>query len=159
MNILKRTVLSVILSLSIFSAAIPINANSPENPLISNNIQIINPSLLSTDFINSKQVGFRDLFYNLTISGNGVAHFYTLVYATNSKYYCKINMKLQRYKNKKWTTITSGTYGSKSDSMYSRSYYVSKGYKYRLYSKVYIYKSKGGSLITSQTVSSTKTRK
>ena len=60
-------------------------------------------------------------------------------------------MKLQRYSGGKWHTLTSGTNGDTSINMYSRGYYVTKGYTYRVYSTATVYKSKGGKKINSDT--------
>ena len=59
-------------------------------------------------------------------------------------------MKLQRYSNGKWNTLTSGTCGDTSVNMYSRGYYVTNG-TYRVHSTITIYKSKGGKKINSAT--------
>ena len=159
---LKHTFVSLLLIFSIILISTPIKANlapaESNNKVPCNNL-IVNSFLLEPNFSQNSWTGFRDVYFNLQIGKNGMAHFYTLVCASNPKYYCKINMKLQRYKNKTWTTLTSGTCTKKSDNMYSRSYYVSKGYKYRLYSKVYIYKSKNGKLVNSDTFTKTQNRK
>lgn len=81
----------------------------------------------------------------------GLASFYTTVIPSKSSYYSKINMKLQRYSGGKWHTLTSGTNGDTSINMYSRGYYVTKGYTYRVYSTATVYKSKGGKKINSDT--------
>lgn len=154
---LKHTFISLFMALSILLVSTPTKADLSPHDL--NNNYSINSFFLKPNFTQNGWTGFRDVYYNLQIDNWGIAHFYTFVCASNSKYYCKVNMKLQRYKNKTWKTITSGTCTKKSDNMYSRSYYVSKGYKYRMYSKVSIYKSKNGKLINSDTFTKTKTRK
>ena len=60
-------------------------------------------------------------------------------------------MKLQRYSGGSWHTLTSGTDSDTGLNAYSRSYYVTKGYTYRVYSTVTIYKSKGGAKVNSDT--------
>lgn len=154
---LKRTFILFVLALSILLISTPTEANI--TPSVSNNVQPINSFLLKPNYMANSWAGFRDVYINLQIDKLGIAHFYTLVCASNSNYYCKITMKLQRYKNKSWKTLLTGTCTSKSDNMYSLRYYVSKGYKYRVYSKAYIYKSKNGKLINSDTFTKTKTRK
>ena len=154
---LKHLIMSLVLVLSILLISVPAEASS--TPEVSYSNESITSFMLKPNFMSNSWTGFRDAYIDLQIDKSGIAHFYTLVCASNSKYYCKITMKLQRYKNKTWTTLTSGTCTSKSDNMYSRSYYVSKGYKYRVYSKAYIYKSKNGKLINSDTFTKTKTRK
>lgn len=159
---LKHTFVSLLLIFSLLLISTPIKANlTPEVPsnMVPSNKFIVNTFLLEPNFSQNSWAGFRDVYFNLQIDKKGIAHFYTLVCASNPKYYCKINMKLQRYKKNTWTTLTSGTCTKKSDNMYSRSYYVSKGYKYRLYSKVYIYKSKNGKLVNSDIFTKTQTRK
>ena len=81
----------------------------------------------------------------------GLACFHTTVIPSKDSYYSKTNMKLQRYSGGKWHTLTSGTFGDTSINMYNRNYYVTKGYTYRVYSTVTIYKSKGGKKINSDT--------
>lgn len=95
--------------------------------------------------------GFQDVTIGLSFKKLGLASFYTTVIPSKYSYYSKINMKLQRYSGGKWHTLTSGTYGCKNVNLYSRGYYVTKGYTYRVYSTVTIYKSKGGKKINSDT--------
>lgn len=95
--------------------------------------------------------GFEDVTIGLSFGTLGKASFYTTVIPSTDSYYSTINMKLQRYSDGSWHTLTSGTYGDTSVNMYSRSYYVTKGYTYRVYSKVTIYKSKGGAKVNSDT--------
>lgn len=156
---LKQTFISIILALSILLISTPTPTEANLTPNVCNNTQPINSFLINPNYMTNSWTGFRDAYIDLQIDKLGIAHFYTLVCASNPKYYCKITMKLQRYKNKSWKTLVSGTSTSKSDNMYSLRYYVSKGYKYRVYSKAYIYKSKNGKLINSDTFTKTKTRK
>ena len=72
--------------------------------------------------------GFQHVTIGLSFKKWGLASFYTTVIPSNSSYYSKINMKLQRYSGGKWHTLTSGTNGDTSINMYSRGYYVTKGY-------------------------------
>lgn len=95
--------------------------------------------------------GFQNVTIGMTFGKLGLASFYTSVIPSTSSYYSTINMKLQRYSNGKWNTLTSGTYGHKGLNVYSRSYYVTKGYTYRVHSVITIYKSKGGKKINSDT--------
>ena len=95
--------------------------------------------------------GFQDVTIGLSFKKLGLASFYTTVIPSKDSYYSKINMKLQRYSGGKWHTLTSGTFGDTSINMYSRGYYVTKGYTYRVYSTVTIYKSKGGKKVNSDT--------
>lgn len=95
--------------------------------------------------------GFQYVTIGLSFKKWGLASFYTTVIPSKSSYYSKINMKLQRYSGGKWHTLTSGTNGDTSINMYSRGYYVTKGYTYRVYSTATVYKSKGGKKINSDT--------
>lgn len=95
--------------------------------------------------------GFEDVTVGMTFGKLGKASFYTTVIPSNGKYYSKINMKLQRYSNGSWHTLSNGTFGDTGLNAYSRSYYVSKGYTYRVHSVVTIYKSKGGKKINTDT--------
>lgn len=93
--------------------------------------------------------GFERVTIGLSFKTFGLASFYTTVIPSKDSYYSKINMKLQRYSDGKWNTLTSGTCGDTSVNMYSRTYFVTKGYTYRVYSTVTIYKSKGGKKVNS----------
>lgn len=95
--------------------------------------------------------GFDSVYIGLSFHTLGEAAFYTTVTPTNNNYYSKITMKLQRYSNGSWHTLTSGTNGDYGTHLYSRGYFVTKGYTYRVYSTVTIYKSKGGKKINSDT--------
>lgn len=95
--------------------------------------------------------GFEDVTIGLSFGTLGRASFYTTVIPSKSTYYSKITMKLQRYSGGKWKTLTSGTYGDSGVNMYGRYYYVTKGYTYRVYSTVTIYKKKGGAKVNSDT--------
>lgn len=95
--------------------------------------------------------GFQNVTIGLTFGTLGKATFYTTVIPSVGTYYSTINMKLQRYSGGSWHTLTSGTYGDTGSNAYSRYYYVSKGYTYRVYSTVTIYKSKGGAKVNSDT--------
>ena len=94
--------------------------------------------------------GFQHVTIGLSFKKLGLASFYTTVIPSKDSYYSKINMKLQKYSDGKWHTLTSGTCGDTSVNMYSRGYYVTNG-TYRVYSTVTIYKSKGGKKINSDT--------
>ena len=95
--------------------------------------------------------GFQNVTIGLHFTKIGNAVFYTSVIPSKDSYYSKISMKLQRYSGGSWHTLTSGTHGDTSIHGYSREYYVSKGYTYRVYSTITIYKSKGGKKINSDT--------
>lgn len=95
--------------------------------------------------------GFQDVTIGLDFGTLGRADFFTTVIPSVGTYYSKITMKLQRYSGGSWHTLTSGTYGDTGSVMYSRYYYVTKGYTYRVHSTVTIYKSKGGAKINSDT--------
>lgn len=95
--------------------------------------------------------GFDSVYIGLSFGALGKAAFYTTVTPSKDSYYSKINMKLQRYSGGSWHTLVSGTHGDTSVNAYSTSYYVSKGYTYRVYSTVTIYKSKGGTKVNSDT--------
>ena len=94
--------------------------------------------------------GFQNVTIGLTFGTLGKATFYTTVIPSVG-YYSTINMKLQRYSGGSWHTLTSGTDSDTGLNAYSRSYYVTKGYTYRVYSTVTIYKSKGGAKVNSDT--------
>lgn len=94
--------------------------------------------------------GFQDVTIGLTFNKAGKATFYTSVIPSKDSYYSKISMKLQRYSNGSWKTLTSGSHGDTSIHAYSRTYYVTKG-TYRVYSTITIYKSKGGTKVNSDT--------
>lgn len=95
--------------------------------------------------------GFEDVTIGLSFGSLGKASFYTTVIPSTDSYYSSINMKLQRYSGGSWHTLASGTHGDTSLHMFSSSYYVTKGYTYRVYSTVTIYKSKGGAKVNSDT--------
>lgn len=95
--------------------------------------------------------GFQDVTLGLSFERLGLACFYTTVIPSKGTYYSKINMKLQRYSNGSWHTLTNGTYGDKGLNTYSCEYYVTKGYTYRVHSVVTIYKSKGGAKVNTDT--------
>lgn len=95
--------------------------------------------------------GFDSVYIGLTFGTLGRASFYTTVTPSKDSYYSTINMKLQRYSGGSWHTLVSGTHGDTSVHSYSTAYYVTKGYTYRVYSKVNIYKSKGGAFVNSDT--------
>lgn len=107
-------------------------------------------STTSTQAANSWP-GFQDVTIGLSFTKFGEAVFYTSVIPSKDSYYSKINMKLQRYSGGSWHTLTSGTHGDTSIHGYSRGYYVTKGYTYRVHSVVTIYKSKGGAKVNSDT--------
>ena len=106
---------------------------------------------LNTVSAANNWAGFQHVTIGLSFKKWGLASFYTTVIPSKSSYYSKINMKLQRYSGGKWHTLTSGTNGDTSINMYSRGYYVTKGYTYRVYSTATVYKSKGGKKINSDT--------
>lgn len=95
--------------------------------------------------------GFDSVYIGLSFGSLGRASFYTSVIPSVSTYYSVISMKLQRYSDGSWHTLTSGSYGDTGSNMYSRYYYVTKGYTYRVHSTVTIYKSKGGAKVNSDT--------
>ncbi len=95
--------------------------------------------------------GFEDVTIGLSFGTLGKATFYTSVIPSVGTYYSTISMKFQRYSGGSWHTLSSGTYGDTGLNTYSRYYYVSKGYTYRVYSTVTIYKSKGGAKVNSDT--------
>lgn len=95
--------------------------------------------------------GFQNVTIGLSFGSLSKANFYTSIIPSKDSYYSTINMKLQRYSDGAWHTLTGGTYGDTSVNMYSRSYYVTKGYTYRVHSTITIYKSKGGKKINSDT--------
>ncbi|HJC49010.1 MAG TPA: hypothetical protein H9754_00235 [Candidatus Anaerostipes avistercoris] len=95
--------------------------------------------------------GFEDVTIGLSFGTLGKATFYTSVIPSVGSYYSTITMKLQRYSGGSWHTLTSGTNGDTGTNAYSRYYYVTKGYTYRVHSKVTIYKSKGGAKVNSDT--------
>lgn len=107
-------------------------------------------SCISTPAANTWP-GFQDVTIGLDFTTFGNAVFYTTVIPSKDSYYSKISMKLQRYSDGSWHTLTSGSHGDTSIHCYSRKYYVSKGYTYRVYSTVTIYKSKGGKKVNSDT--------
>lgn len=110
-------------------------------------------SLNSTSSVSAANSwpGFQHVTIGLSFKRFGLASFYTTVIPTKGSYYSKINMKLQRYSGGKWHTLTSGTCNDSGINMYSRDYYVTKGYTYRVYSTATVYKSKGGKKINSDT--------
>ena len=95
--------------------------------------------------------GFQDVTIGLTFGTLGKATFYTTVIPSVGSYYSTINMKLQRYSGGSWHTLASGTHGDTGSNAFSSSYYVTKGYTYRVHSTVTIYKSKGGAKVNSDT--------
>lgn len=95
--------------------------------------------------------GFDSVYIGLSFGTLGKATFYTTVAPSKSNYYSKITMKLQRYSGGSWKTLTSGTDSDTGLNSYSRGYYVTKGYTYRVRSTVTIYKKKGGAKINSDT--------
>ena len=95
--------------------------------------------------------GFEDVTIGLSFGTLGKATFYTSVIPSVGTYYSTITMKLQRYSGGSWHTLTSGSYSDTGLNTYSRYYYVSKGYTYRVHSTVTIYKSKGGAKVNSDT--------
>lgn len=108
-------------------------------------------STTSTASAADSWAGFEDVTIGLSFEAFGEAVFYTTVIPSKDSYYSTINMKLQRYSGGSWHTLTSGTYGDTGVNAYSRGYFVSKGYSYRVYSTVTIYKSKGGAKVNSDT--------
>lgn len=106
----------------------------------------------STDVLAANNwAGFQDVTIGLSFKTLGKAVFYTTVIPSKGSYYSKITMKLQRYSNGSWKTLTSGTNYDTGTNAYSRYYYVTKGYTYRVYSTVTIYKKKGGAKVNSDT--------
>lgn len=95
--------------------------------------------------------GFQSVSIGLDFGTLGKASFYTSVIPSVGTYYSKITMKLQRYSGGSWHTLASGTHGDTGSNLFSSSYYVTKGYTYRVHSTVTIYKSKGGAKINSDT--------
>ena len=95
--------------------------------------------------------GFQSVSIGLDFGTLGKASFYTSVIPSVGTYYSKITMKLQRYSGGSWHTLASGTHGGTGSNLFSSSYYVTKGYTYRVHSTVTIYKSKGGAKINSDT--------
>ncbi len=95
--------------------------------------------------------GFDSVYIGLSFGTLGKATFYTTVAPSKGSYYSKITMKLQRYSGGSWKTLTSGNDYDTGLNTYSRSYYVTKGYTYRVRSTVTIYKKKGGAKINSDT--------
>ena len=95
--------------------------------------------------------GFDSVYIGLSFGTLGRASFYTTVIPSVGTYYSTINMKLQRYSGGSWHTLASGTHGDTGSNAFSSSYYVTKGYTYRVHSTVTIYKSKGGAKVNSDT--------
>lgn len=95
--------------------------------------------------------GFQNVSIGLDFGTLGRADFFTCVIPSVGTYYSKITMKLQRYSGGSWHTLASGTHGDTGSNLFSSSYYVTKGYTYRVHSTVTIYKSKGGAKINSDT--------
>lgn len=116
-------------------------------------------SLLAVSFLLSPTTasaadnwpGFQDVTIGLSFGTLGKASYYTTVIPSKGSYYCKINMKLQRYYSGSWHTVTNGTYSRTGATMYGCEYYVTKGYTYRVHSVATIYKSKGGAKINTDT--------
>ena len=139
-NLFKRFIFNLFLLSLIL---LPISANSVSACSTPNtNYASIVPSPLSLPLFENKWAGFFDI---TTIP-------------LKSSYYVTITVKLQRYKSGSWSTLVSGTTKGKDFQLYDNSHYVKKGYKYRTRSTLKVYKSKGGSLINSETINST-TRK
>lgn len=107
-------------------------------------------SLFPTNF--SSSTGLASVTTNLTIKSGGRAEFYTGTVPNNGSYYTTISMKLQQYKSGAWKTIKTGTASGTGSQLYSSHYYVYKGYKYRGKSDIKVYKSKGGSLLTQKSI-------
>lgn len=95
--------------------------------------------------------GFEDVTIGLSFGTLGRANFYTTVIPSVGSYYSTITMKLQRYSGGSWHTLASGTNSDTGTNAFSSSYYVTKGYTYRVHSTVTIYKSKGGAKVNSDT--------
>lgn len=106
----------------------------------------VNPVSAADDW-----AGFSNVYIGLSFGTLGEATFYTTVTPSVGTYYSTITMKLQRYSGGSWHTLTSGTNGDTGTNAYSRGYYVTKGYTYRVHSTVTIYKSKGGAKVNSDT--------
>lgn len=134
-----------------------VKANQCSTPsVIDNAVLLIQPK--SPSCIDFKWAGFLSITSNLYPIKKGRAEFYTGSLPLKGSYYTTITMKLQKYKSGKWQTIKTGSTKGKGSQLYSNHYYVSKGYKYRCTSTLKIYKSKGGSLLNKETIS-TCTRK
>ena len=155
-NLFKRFIFNLFLLSLIL---LPISANSVSACSTPNtNYASIVPSPLSLPLFENKWAGFFDITTNLKISSKGRADYFTSCIPLKSSYYVTITVKLQRYKSGSWSTLFSGTTKGKDFQLYDNSHYVKKGYKYRTRSTLKVYKSKGGSLINSETINST-TRK
>lgn len=102
-------------------------------------------------FASDDWAGFQHVSIGLSFGTLGKAAFFTTVIPSTNSYYSKTTMKLQRYSGGSWHTLTSGSYSTTGVNAYSRGYYVTKGYTYRVHSTVTIYKSKGGSKINTDT--------
>lgn len=155
-NLFKRFIFNLFL-LSL--VLLPLSANSVSAYSTPNtNYASIVPSPLSLPLFENKWAGFFEITTNLKISNKGRADYFTSSIPLKSGYYTTITVKLQRYKSGSWSTLVSGTAKGKDFQLYDNSHYVKKGYKYRTRSTLKVYKSKGGSLINSETINST-TRK
>lgn len=155
-NLFKRFIFNLFL-LSL--VLLPLSTNSVSACSTPNtNYASIVPSPLSLPLFENKWAGFFEITTNLKISNKGRADYFTSSIPLKSSYYTTVTVKLQRYKSGSWSTLVSGTAKGKDFQLYDNSYYVKKGYKYRIRSTLKVYKSKGGSLINSETINST-TRK
>lgn len=128
-----------------------VKASQSEQVFSFNSLIKVSPcSLFPINF--STTSGLASVTSNLTIKSGGRAEFYTGTVPNNGSYYTTISMKLQQYKSGTWKTIKTGTASGTGSQLYSSHYYVYKGYKYRGKSDIKVYKSKGGSLLTQKSI-------
>ena len=125
----KATLFLLTLTILLCSCGVGYAAENPE--------QIV--SVKTSNDVRMLYVSFTDC--NLDVHANGLAEMYGSVNAKPGVDRVKISMYLQRYNNgwstvKHWVNEYKGTYGSMN-----KSYYVTKGYTYRVL--VYFYAFEG----------------
>lgn len=145
----KNVCIAMTVIFIVSNSSVPASAQSTDSDSITSmNSYLFLPQ---DSVIQNKSTGFIRVNAGLNFSRLGFAQMSTTAIIVNDSNYVTIKMQLQRYKSGKWNVVTSGTSKGKGLSGYSRNYYVSKGYKYRVKSTLSLYKSKNGKLLKTDT--------
>ncbi|MEW6623475.1 MAG: hypothetical protein AB1420_10180 [Bacillota bacterium] len=95
--------------------------------------------------ISPSWVMIKTVTNGLDISSNGNASMVSRISTYNDVDIIQISAHLQRYEKDSWVTVKNWTetYEGSSSALWSKSWYVNKGYSYRL--MTYFYVAKGSS--------------
>ncbi len=137
----KKVIILFLVMLTVSASTVPVLANSIE---LSRGESLISP--MFTYIFRAEA--------ELYINSSGKATVETYVTGNSEVTSAKATIRLQQYKNGSWTTIKTWNETSSSRILnFSSTYYVPKGYYYRVQSTVTVYsgqKSESTTLISSE---------